>query len=229
MSEIFDDYPIKGSTKQYGTPTPDNPQPIYNDGVLITHEPLKRGDRLIKKDGEYCVVKMPRVGKFEKVPYEQFKHDLIKTLEIEYATDEMIKDLYDNIKLPKRGTVDSAGYDFFAPFDFFVNKKDPVVIPTGIRAKIDTGWWLMMLPRSGSGFKYKVQLHNTAGVIDGDYYNADNYGHIMIKLTAEKLCHFNKGDGFCQGIFTVYGVTYDDEVEGIRTGGFGSTDVENNQ
>ena len=171
---------------------------------------------------------LPRIATFEKVPYEQFKKDIINSHCLDYATDEMIKDIYDNIKRPERGTKDSAGYDFFAPYKFSLDKGKSVVIPTGIRAKIDIGWWLMMVPRSGSGFKYKVELYNTIGVIDGDYYNSDNYGHIMIKLTSEKKCEFEKGNGFCQGIFTIYGITTDDKAIAIRNGGFGSTDVVNN-
>ena len=87
----------------------------------------------------------------------------------------------------------------------------------------------MLAPRSGSGFKYKVQLYNTIGVIDGDYYNAKNYGHIMLKLTARHRCEFKQGDGICQGIFTMYGITDDDEVSDNRVGGLGSTDVVKNQ
>ena len=31
------------------------------------------------------------------------------------------------------------------------------------------------------------------------------------------------GDGFAQGIFTQFGITVDDEADGVRDGGFGST------
>ena len=170
-----------------------------------------------------------KVAKFEKVPYEQFEKDIMSNNCLDNPEQSTIKELYDAIKLPKRGTPDSAGYDFHSPISFRLKKGKSIVIPTGIRCQIKKFWWLMALPRSGSGFKYKVQLYNTVGVIDGDYYNADNYGHIMIKLTSEHDCKFNQGDGFCQGIFTLYGITTDDEVSGKRTGGLGSTDVVKNQ
>ena len=100
-------------------------------------------------------------------------------------------------------------------------------IPTGVRAKIDEGYFLSVYPRSGLGFKYRLQLDNTVGVIDADYYYSDNQGHIMIKLTncsyEDKEITVRKGQGFAQGIFTEFFITRDDEATSVRNGGFGST------
>jgi dUTP pyrophosphatase len=86
---------------------------------------------------------------------------------------------------------------------------------------------LMIFPRSNLGFKYRLMLNNTVGIIDSDYYNALNEGHIMIKVTnnslENKTLELKKGDAFAQGIFMIYGITCDDETNEIRTGGFGST------
>lgn len=132
---------------------------------------------------------------------------------------------YEDIILPKRATTGSAGYDFFAPYDFELLPGESLVIKTGIRVKISEGWMLMLLPRSGMGFKYGVRLANTAGIIDSDYYFADNEGHIMIKLTgAEKPVAVKKGTAFAQGIFVPFGITEDDFCDTLRHGGFGSTD-----
>ena len=68
-------------------------------------------------------------------------------------------------------------------------------------------------------------MANTTGIIDADYYNSDNEGHIMVKLInrGNKKFSANKGDKIVQGIFLPYGITVDDNSEGIRNGGFGST------
>lgn len=178
---------------------------------------------------------MQKVAQFEKVSFEQFKRDWIKTLD---TTDEInindesinkaIKYIYDNIKLPKRSTTGSAGYDFFSPSDFEICVNKSIVIPTGIRCKIENGWVLKAYPRSGLGFKHGIHLANTVGIIDSDYYYSDNEGHIFIKLINDsKLAtniYLKQHTAFCQGIFEQFGITYDDEVSEKRNGGFGSTD-----
>ena len=138
--------------------------------------------------------------------------------------DDLIKEIYDDIKLPTRATIHSAGYDFFAPYSFGIPTKDGVVIPTGIRCKIRAGWVLKLYPRSGHGNRHGVHLYDTVAVIDGDYYDTSNEGHILIKLTAkDHNCSIEKGIGMCQGVFIPYGITIDDDVTETRTGGFGST------
>ena len=168
---------------------------------------------------------MNKIAKFEKVSYEQFKKDYIDCFNEE--SDEKIKEIYDNIKLPKRATKGSAGYDFYSPITFTLKPCETIKIPTGIRVKIEDGWFLANFPRSGLGFKYRLQLNNTVGIIDADYYNALNEGHIMSKLTNDskenKEVLITAGSGFTQGIFLPFGITVEDESDEIRTGGFGST------
>ena len=92
---------------------------------------------------------------------------------------------------------------------------------------MDENWVLKLYPRSGLGFKFRLQLNNTVGIIDSDYFNSDNEGHIFAKVTndsnEEKVLSLEKGAGFMQGIFLEYGITVDDDVDGVRNGGFGST------
>lgn len=168
---------------------------------------------------------MQRVAKFEKVSFEEFKHSWESAFGDCY--EAKIKMIYDKIKLPKRATAHSAGYDFFLPMEISLLPNESIKIPTGVRAKINEGWVLKIYPRSSLGFKYRLQLNNTVGIIDGDYYNSDNEGHIQIKLTNRTTEHktltIGEGQGFCQGIFVEYGITVDDEVSAIRNGGFGST------
>ncbi len=168
------------------------------------------------------VVSIPYVAKFEKVSYEQFKKDIIK--HIGFDDEELIKTIYDDIKLPKRATQFSAGYDFYSPITFQPLVGEGVVIPTGIRCKMEPGWVLNLYPRSGQGFKYGMHLYNTVGIIDGDYYNADNEGHIMVKISVKEECPaIQDGERFCQGVFTQFGITIDDDATEVRTGGLGST------
>lgn len=156
---------------------------------------------------------MKRIAQFYKVSKTEF---LKSGGEEEYL----------NVSLPKRATSGSAGYDFFAPKEYTLLPGETVKIPTGIRVKIDDGWVLTIFPRSSLGFKYKLRLDNTVGIIDSDYYYAENEGHIFIKLTncGDKPLIIEKGKAFAQGVFLEYGVTYDDDSDGVRTGGFGSTD-----
>ena len=167
---------------------------------------------------------MTRVGKFHKVSFAQFAEAYKDTFG---GSDDEIKQVYDSIELPKRATAGSAGYDFHTPVDIRLEPGQTVKIPTGIRAKMDADWVLMVFPRSGLGFKYRLQLNNTVGVIDSDYYNSDNEGHIFIKITNDsnegKTVEVAAGGGFAQGIFMPYGITEDDDVSDIRNGGFGST------
>ena len=166
------------------------------------------------------------IAKFEKVSWEQFLEaweDVLPLIDEKYT-----RKLYDELKLPKRATKDSAGYDFYLPHYLTLAPGQTAKIPTGIRCKIDPEWVLMCFPRSGLGFKYRLQLDNTVGIIDSDYYYSDNEGHIFIKITNDsydmnKVIDLDVGQGFAQGIFLPFGLTEDDQADGIRNGGFGST------
>lgn len=161
---------------------------------------------------------MKRIAEFHKVSLNRFKTD---------CKLSNAEDIYNSIKLPTRATKGSAGYDFFAPSDIELKAGETAVIATGIRAEMNEGWVLSVYPRSGLGFKFRLQLDNTVGIIDSDYFYSDNEGHILIKLTncsnEGKTLFIPKGNAFAQGIFTEYGITYSDDVQSSRNGGFGST------
>ncbi len=164
-------------------------------------------------------------AKFYKVSYAQFKEG-IKDYNKDFS-EESIQAMYDDLKLPRRATKGSAGYDFYAPFGFTLKPGETIKIPTGIRCEMNPAWVLMIYPRSGLGFKYRLQLNNTVGVIDSDYFYSDNEGHIFLKLTNDsneaKVLEQKSGEGVAQGIFMIYGITEDDDVQEVRNGGFGST------
>lgn len=167
---------------------------------------------------------MKEIAQFEKVSFSQFQQDWDKTF-LNHQDD--VKQIYGQLRLPKRATKGSAGYDFYAPIDIEIAPQKTVLIPTGIRVRMEQDYVLMLFPRSGLGFKYRLQLNNTVGIIDSDYYQALNEGHIFCKLTndtnEDKTVQIEAGQGMLQGIFMNFGITVDDDVVENRTGGFGST------
>ncbi len=166
---------------------------------------------------------MQAVAKFEKVSYHLY-YEAMKDYDASLS-DETIQAMYDALLLPKRATKGSAGYDFFAPFAFNLKPNDNLKVPTGIRVKIDEGYFLALVPRSSLGFKYRMHLFNTIGIIDSDYYESDNEGHIFAKISngSDKEINVKQHDGFIQGIFMPFMITIDDSSEAKRNGGFGST------
>ncbi len=168
---------------------------------------------------------MKRIARFHKVSYERFVKDWIDSFGT--TSEEEIAGIYDRIILPHRATMGSAGYDFFSPVGFSLLPGETIKIPTGIRVEMEPDWVLKCYPRSGLGFKFRLQLNNTVGIIDSDYFYSDNEGHIFSKVTNDsnegRTVEIQAGEGFMQGIFVEYGITLDDDVTEIRNGGFGST------
>lgn len=161
---------------------------------------------------------MQRIARFLKVSRERFASD--------WAFECPCP--YDELKLPRRGSSGSAGYDFFSPLNFELKPGESIQIPTGVRVRMREGWVLTIYPRSGQGFKYRLQMYNTVGVIDADYFGAENEGHIQIKIinanTEGRILRVRAGEAFAQGVFLPFGITEDDDATARRTGGFGSTD-----
>lgn len=184
------------------------------------------------------------IAKFEKISKEEYAKSFPPEILKDHAED--FDRLYDDIKLPTRATTGSAGYDFFLPFP--ITEMAPgssMIIPTGIKVKIQEGWALFLMPKSGLGFRYRLQLDNTIGLIDSDYYNnPNNEGHILVSITndlkeshsvilnkitnkpefaKESIINLPTGKSFVQGVFLPYGIAEEDEVTASREGGFGST------
>ena len=162
---------------------------------------------------------MNRIAQFMTVSRARFDADWL-------AVFGDIPSPYDTLKLPRRATAGSAGYDFYVPAALTLDPGETIKIPTGMRCRIEPGWVLMLFPRSGLGFKYRLRLDNTVGIVDADYFGAKNEGHIFIKVTNEgtKTLTLNAGDAFAQGVFLPFGITEDDGASEARVGGFGSTD-----
>lgn len=161
-----------------------------------------------------------KVAEFEKVSFDQFVQDWEEKFH-KYPEES----IYGSLKYPARATKGSAGHDFIAPADFVVRSGDAIIIPTGMRCKILRGWTLFIFIRSSLGIKADAWIGNGTGVIDEDYYFADNEGHIFVKIKncSPNTLKIKKGEAFCQGVFTLYGVADREEVTEERTGGIGST------
>ena len=158
------------------------------------------------------------IARFERVSAAQYAADTASCMNV-LPIEE--------VPLPRRATVGSAGYDYTSTCEVALAPGESAVIPTGIRARIEPGWVLMIFPRSSMGFKHGLRLANTVGIIDSDYYHAQNEGHIMVKLTnsGDHPVTIHPGDRFCQGIFLPHGTADEEDIFSERQGGFGSTGV----
>lgn len=159
---------------------------------------------------------------FRKISKEQYLKDVDENLSY-----------YETIKLPCRATKKSAAYDIFAIKDLTIRCGQTLKIPTGIKAFLDDDKFLMIVPRSGLGCKYRLQLDNTIGVIDADYIDSDNEGHIWLSLTndaninnfkgEDRTIYIKAGQAVAQGIICHYFKVDNDTTTTLRNGGFGST------
>lgn len=156
-----------------------------------------------------------QIGRFQKVSIDQFNKD----------TNNNDNTIYEDIILPKRATTGSAGYDFVCPFKITIKPGQNIKIPTGIRCQMEEGYVLSIYPRSSFGIKHHMFLSNTVGIIDSDYYYANNQGHIIISIInmGEHDIIINKGERFVQGIFLKFYTVQEEEINTSRQGGFGST------
>lgn len=185
--------------------------------------------------------------RFEKVSYEQFEKDFISAFPNLIVNKDTIKEkYYDQIKLPQRSTYNAVGYDFFTYFGFKLNPGEEIKIPTGIKVNLDRNIQLPVIidgkpqtleaheflsghSRSGQGFKY-LRLANVTAIIDADYVDSKNTGHIYIKVrneSTDKQFSFEPGNAYCQGIIQLALLTDNDSDMGVyqgqREGGLGST------
>ena len=210
-----------------------------------------------------------QVAVFEKVSLKEFTRAMTELFPKYLFVKDQLEIMLNEIPMPRRSTKGAAGYDFFAPFEFVLKPGTAIVIPTGIRVKfvnpentdndsLDnvSEWALLMMPKSGIGTKTSIHLSNTLGLIDCDYYQSDNEGHIFVKLempvsnsnltgatlagatkfgtsldVLRKSYKFEEHCKFVQGVFVQYGITVDDDqyIKDDRNGGFGSTGDKTNE
>ena len=165
--------------------------------------------------------------RFEKVSFEQFAADMEKWMQ--ELSWEMHEVYYNSVKLPKRQTKGSAGYDIASPMRLILLPGQQAVIPSGIRAvftdeELET-WHLEVFIRPSQAIKRGLNIINQVKIIDADYFQGENGGDILLALknTSRKIIEIAPGESICQGIFKIHGLTSDDDAEGNRSGGVGST------
>lgn len=151
----------------------------------------------------------------------------------------------DNVRMPKRATTQSAGYDFYAPHDIKLLPGEWTTVDTGVKfdgteavlcpiskmafdgevrfveSTCDTArqWAMLIIPRSSYGFNYGLRLRNSVGLIDMDYRHT-----IKASLTVDEPLVIRKGDRFLQGIIVPFGIFRGEETPASeRKGGIGST------
>lgn len=131
---------------------------------------------------------------------------------------------YQSIALPQRATEGSAGYDLFAADEYIFAPFEQKAVASGVRCQMKKNFVLFVLPKSGLGVKYNLRLANTVGVVDSDYYGADNEGHLIVHLiNGEKPLTIKKGQAYAQAIFLKFYKAKEQKPKGKRLGGFGST------
>lgn len=163
---------------------------------------------------------------FEKVSYEQWAKDV----PLKNVPWTMLKQWYNDIKLPQQGTICSMGVDFYLPYNVNILPHNLIKIPTGIRWVCDTPddghYGMLIVPRSSIGIKHGLMLCNTIGVIDSDYYVSENEGHIQLffRNVTDEAVSLPQHKGIAQGLIIPYVIPKDASSEDIRIGGFGSTD-----
>lgn len=164
------------------------------------------------------------IAEFEKISLEQFIKDY-RSLVRKDENEEKIRQIYNDIRLPKRATSGSAGYDFYSTVTIELKPNETTRIPSGIRVKMKEGYVLNLYPRSSFGLKYQMCLLNTVGIIDSDYYFAENEGHIIIGIVnrGDKVMKIALGERFVQGLFGAYYLALEEDVVNKRSGGFGSS------
>ena len=136
----------------------------------------------------------------------------------------------EDINLPERKTKYSAGYDIEAAEDViipsFKKGANPTLVKTGLKAYMQEDEYLMLCNRSSNPKKKGLILANSVGIVDKDYYgNPDNDGHIMFAFynIKEEDIEIKKGEAIGQAIFQKFLIVDNDNADGERIGGFGST------
>jgi len=142
------------------------------------------------------------------------------------VSDEHRKHPDKEIKLPVRKTKHSAGYDFCTPIDICIAPESKFLVWTDVKAEMNFDEVLELYIRSSLAIKRNVELKNSVGILDADYFNnEDNDGNIGVCLynPTRLSIEIKAGEAIAQGIFKKYLTVEDDVCMGERVGGIGST------
>lgn len=130
-----------------------------------------------------------------------------------------------NATKPERATEHSAGYDISASETVTIQPGEIKMVSTGLAVQMEQDDVMLLIDRSSNPRKRGIVLSNSLGVIDHDYFPNEFMG--MFTNITDKPVTIAKGQRIMQGVFVKYLTTDDDNANGERTGGFGSTkDIE---
>lgn len=145
--------------------------------MMETCKRCKYGVEIIRGDYK-CEKQETKITRDEALyPFRRCIHFLFKSSLIK------VKRVHPNAKIPKRATVDSAGFDLHCVDDFTIKAGEHLPVHTGLVFEIPHGFAMLLYPRSGMAKKHGLTLSNAVGVVDSDYrgeiivllHNAGNY------------------------------------------------------
>ncbi|GBQ15350.1 dUTP diphosphatase [Swaminathania salitolerans] len=133
----------------------------------------------------------------------------------------------EGLDLPHYASSGAAGMDLLAAIDEprIVAPGSRILVPTGLRVGLPSGYELQIRPRSGLALKHGITLPNTPGTIDEDYRG--EIGVIVLNAGTESFT-ITRGMRIAQAVLapvtrlTWVEVSELDETS-RGTGGFGST------
>ena len=136
-----------------------------------------------------------------------------------------VKALHPNFVMPTKGTDGAGAFDLYMPESGHVSGNQPKMVGLGFAAEVPQGFVALIVPRSGAGVKYGLELNNTCGVIDSDYRGE---WKACIRTKAGQPFRWEEDDRLLQFFLVpVLDVRLElaDELESTSrgTGGFGST------
>jgi dUTP pyrophosphatase len=141
-----------------------------------------------------------------------------------------VKKLHPDARIPELATEGAAGFDLHAVIEGAAKRVQgglPLVIRTGLAFEIPPGYAMLILSRSGHGFKADTRLANCVGLIDSDYR-----GEVQVKLTRDPSVAdpitVHHGDRIAQAVIVAVPSVEFEETDALSStvrgaGGFGST------
>lgn len=136
-----------------------------------------------------------------------------------------IKPLHPSFIAPKQASRGAAAFDIHMPEDGDIPAGESVKVGLGFASAIPAGHVALLMPRSGVGSKYALEVSNTVGVLDEDYR-----GQWIATLRTKdgKPFSWQAGDRLLQALIIerpTMGLTVVDDLDDTERGqgGLGST------
>lgn len=135
-----------------------------------------------------------------------------------------IQALHTAFIMPTKGSEQAGAYDIYMP-EAGSAMMYPSIFGLGFAAEVPIGHVALILPRSSTGAKFGLELHNTCGVIDSDYRGE---WKASLKTKLDSVLHWQAGDRLLQFLLVPVASVTLEQVKSVSktergTGGFGST------